>query len=323
MKPAAFIDSPVPVPSHENSQVKSRGPVVFRRLKNALHDLFDLTKARVSLLILLTTLVGFILSAREVGNGLSVWPLLITLLGTWLVASSAAVMNQLIERDRDSRMVRTRMRPLPAGRLAPREALVLAIVLVVAGLGLLAMVEMLAVAVAAVTFLSYVFVYTPLKRLTHLSTVVGAIPGALPPFIGWTAAGGSLSGSAWTLFGILFFWQLPHFLAIAWLYREDYARGGFPMLTVVDPSGGATARQVVINSGALLLVSIFPVLTGQTGVVYFWVALVLGTLFLACAVWLALARTALAARVLLVGSIIYLSLILIAMVLEPSWRGLL
>jgi len=322
VKPAALIESPAPAPLLENATAKSRAPELSWRLTSTLHDLFDLTKARVSLLVLLTTLVGFVLSARQVGSGLASWPLLITLLGTWLVASSAAVMNQLIEKDHDARMVRTRSRPLPAGRLAPYEALVLAIVLVLAGLGLLSTVQLAAAAVAAVTFLSYVFVYTPLKRITHLSTVVGAIPGALPPLIGWVAAGGSLSGPAWTLFGIIFFWQLPHFLAIAWLYREDYARGGFPMLTVVDPSGGATARQVVSNSLALLLVSLFPALTGQTGVTYFWVALVLGVLFLACAVWLALARTRLAARVLLVGSIVYLPLLLIAMVLEPSWRGL-
>jgi protoheme IX farnesyltransferase len=279
-----------------------------------------LTKARVSLLILLTTLVGFVLSARQLGSRLESWPLFMTLFGTWLVAASAAAMNQLLEKNRDARMIRTRRRPLPAGRVAPRDALVLAILLVVGGLALLATVQLAAATVAAVTFLSYVFVYTPLKRITHLSTVVGAVPGALPPLIGWVAAGGSLTPPAWTLFGIIFFWQLPHFLAIAWLYREDYARGGFPMLTVVDPSGAATARQVMSNTVALLLVSFFPNLTGQAGATYFWVTFVLGSLFFACALWLALARTRLAARVLLLGSIVYLSLLLIAMVLEPSWR---
>ena len=250
-------------------------------------------------------------------GGLDLWLLFHALLGTALVAGSAAAINQILEKDHDRKMLRTKDRPLPSGRIGPQAALKFSISMVALGLAeLLVSVNALATGIALVTFGSYVFLYTPLKRRTDLATLVGAVPGALPPLLGWTAATGELTGPAWTLFGILFFWQLPHFLAIAWLYRDDYARGGFPVLPVIDPSGQSTARQVVGNSLALIPASLLPVLARQCGVFYFWLALGLGVLFLGMAVWLALSRSRLSARSMVIASIIYLPLLFLAMLLD-------
>jgi protoheme IX farnesyltransferase len=216
-------------------------------------------------------------------------------------------------------MQRTRLRPLPDGRLGTRDALVFGSILTVAGLALLATgANVLSAIVALATIASYALVYTPLKRHSSFSTVIGAIPGALPPVIGWAAALDELSQGAWILFGIVFLWQLPHFLAIAWIYREDYARAGFPMLPVIEPDGRSTARQVVIYTLALLPVSIAPAAIGMTGAVYFAGALVLTLAFLWLAIRFALSRAVPDARRLFFGSIIYLPLLWMLMIADRT-----
>jgi protoheme IX farnesyltransferase len=319
MNPLAVEDPPLA--TRRAVPVALEGPPEIVRAQSGtlLADIGQLVKVRVSLLVLLTTLAGFVLGSRAVGRPADPWLILFTIVGTALVAASASVFNQILEKDRDARMDRTRDRPLPAGRLTAPAAVCLGVALVLAGLALLLWRVGGPAAVAAlVTFVLYVAVYTPLKPITHLSTVIGAVPGALPPLIGWIASGAPLDGPAWILFGILFFWQLPHFLAIAWLYREDYARGGFPLLTVVDPRGAGTARQVLTNSLALLTVSLLPAVIGQSSPTYFWSALGLGCAFLAPALWLAWRRTDLAARWTVLASVAYLPLLLIALVLDST-----
>jgi protoheme IX farnesyltransferase len=221
----------------------------------------------------------------------------------------------VIERGPDALMRRTRSRPVPDGRLQPAESLVFATLSSVAGLVILAAgVNLLSAAVALTTLLTYVLLYTPLKRRTSFATVVGAIPGALPPVIGWAAARGELSPGAWVLFGIVFLWQMPHFLAIAWIYRDDYARAGFPMLPVIEPAGHSTARQAVFYCAALLPVSMTPTLIGLTNPVYFAAAFVLGVLFLALTLKFARTRAVPDARRLFFGSIIYLPILWILMI---------
>src|SRR5437899_1223393 len=210
----------------------------------------DLFKARLTLLVLLTTLVGFYLGSRGRVDYLL---MLHTVVGTALVAAGAAALNQLLERDYDAKMRRTRNRPLPSGRMQPQSVLIIGGACAGGGMIYLAFaVNLLTSVIGAVTLVSYLFVYTPLKRRTWLNTAIGAVPGALPPLMGWTAARGELSGEGWALFAILAFWQLPHFLAIAWMYREDYARAGFKMLPVIDPTGQRTGRQTIWNTLGLL-----------------------------------------------------------------------
>ena len=260
-----------------------------------------------------TTLVGFVMASR---GGVLALPLLLTLCGTGLVAAGSMTLNMLLERDTDALMSRTRGRPLPAGRLRPIEALWFGLLLTSAGIGVLALlVRPLAALVALATWASYLFAYTPLKTRTSLSTIVGAFPGALPPVIGWAAARGSLDGGAFVLFAILFLWQIPHFLAIAWIFREDYARGGLPMLPVLDPAGRVTGRQAVANSIALSLVSVVPSVAGMTGKVYLFGAIALGIGLTAVAVHAAVTRTTAAARALFLASILYLSLLLALLML--------
>ena len=238
-----------------------------------------------------------------------------TVVGTALVAGGASAVNQVIERVPDSLMRRTRMRPVPDGRLQPFESLAFGMALSVLGLAVLAAaVNPLSAAVALTTLLTYALVYTPLKRRSSFATVIGAIPGALPPVIGWAAARNSLSQGAWVLFAIVFLWQLPHFLAIAWIYREDYARAGFPMLPVIEPDGRSTARQAVFYCAALVPVSLAPTLLGMTSTVYFIAALGLGLLFLGLTLRFARTRTLEDARRLFFGSIIYLPILWIAMI---------
>lgn len=278
-----------------------------------LGDVAELVKARLTALVLLTTLAGFYLGwVGRLNYGL----LAHTLLGTVLVAAGAAALNQLIERGLDARMHRTRERPLPAGRMTPETALGIGFLTSVTGLLELAWaVNLLSAVLAAITLAVYLFVYTPLKRVSTLNTLVGAVPGALPPMLGWVAARGSLDAGAWALFGILFCWQLPHFLAIAWLYREDYARGGFVMLPMVDPDGRRTGWQAVNYAVLLLMVSLTPTLLGLATPVYFLVALILGLGLMAFAVRLLLERSARRARQLFLASIIYLPLLLAALAL--------
>jgi protoheme IX farnesyltransferase len=273
--------------------------------RSAAADYIELTKPRITLMVVLTAFVGYALGAT---GGVLTGRLAATLVGTALVAAGASCLNMVLERRTDSLMLRTRTRPLPAGRLRPPEALAFGLALTTTGLALLAWrTGALAAAVAFVTWASYLFLYTPLKTRTSLSTVVGALPGALPPVIGWAAARGQLEPGAFVLFAIVFLWQIPHFLAIAWIYREDYARGGLPMLPVLDPDGRITGRQAVANTLALLLVSLAPTAAGIAGTAYLVGALALGLGFTAVAVRAAVLRTPRAARWLFVASILYLT----------------
>jgi heme o synthase len=279
-------------------------------------DYLELTKPRVTSLVLVTTLVGFYLGSQ---GGIDWLLLLNTLLGTALVAAGTSAFNQYVEREADGRMLRTRGRPLPAGRMEPLPALFFASVVSAAGLLHLALtVNLLTALLAALTLGSYILVYTPLKRVTSLCTLIGAIPGALPPLGGWTAAQGSVGGGGLTLFAILFVWQLPHSLAIASMYREDYARGGFAVLPVVDPEGGSTARQILAHCLLLLPVSLVPSVIGITGAAYFYGAVILGLGFAIAALPVVARGTVRAARRLLLVSVIYLPLLLALMALDRA-----
>lgn len=277
-------------------------------------DFLELTKPRVVLMVLVTTLVGFYLGSHPVPD---YFRLIQTLIGTALAAGGTLALNQLLEREVDALMERTRHRPLPEGRIQPIEALVFGIWATAFGLMVLVLaVNTLSALVTAFIVGTYLFVYTPLKQKTALCSVVGAIPGALPPVIGWCAAHGTLGIEAWVLFSLLFLWQVPHTLAIARLYRDDFARAGIQLLPVIEPDGGSTGRQIMGHSLALLAVSLLPTLLGLAGPLYFLVAFLLGGIFLACGVGLALAPSAAAARRLLFASLIYLPVILAVMALD-------
>ncbi len=265
----------------------------------------QLTKPRITVLVVLTTLVGFLVAAPR---PLPVLLLLQVLVGTALAAGASGALNQWAERRADAEMRRTARRPLPSGTLTPREALVFGLLLTAAGTVYLALTAgPLASAVAALTVFSYLLLYTPLKRVTSLATIVGAVPGALPPLIGWAAARGRLGVEAWVLFGIVFLWQMPHFLALAQLYRADYARAGFRMLTVEDASGASAGRQALLYALALVPVSLLPTPLGMAGGVYFAGALVLGIGFLLSGVGMALDPSSpAAARRLFHASLLYL-----------------
>jgi len=272
----------------------------------------DLVKARLTTLVLLTTLVGFYLGAR---GAMNVALMINTLVATALLASGASALNQLLEREYDAKMNRTQDRPLPSGRLQPTTVAIFGGVCSAAGLVYLALaVNLLTSVIGAVTLVSYLFIYTPLKRVTWLNTVIGAVPGALPPLMGWTAARGELSGEGWALFAILFFWQLPHFFAIAWIYRDEYARAGFKMLPGIDPDGSRTAQQSLSNTLALLAVSLCPFVFKMAGTTYLAGALVLSAGFLWCAIRFSRQLTLARARQLFFASIIYLPLLLVLMV---------
>jgi protoheme IX farnesyltransferase len=263
---------------------------------------------------MLTAAAGFYAGAR---GAVDVMLLLHTLVGVALVAGGTNALNQLRERDIDALMERTRRRPLPSGRVTPRAAGVFAAAISVTGVAYLALaVNALTAALAALTLVSYVFLYTPLKRRTSLNTLVGAVPGALPIVGGWTAAGGSLDAAVGALFWILFLWQLPHFLALAWIYRDDYRRGGLAMLSVDDADGRRTGRMVVLYAVALLPVSLVPSMVGLTGVVYFTGALALGLLYAGASALLAAAVTPARAWRLFAVSIVYLPALLALLVLD-------
>lgn len=279
--------------------VKSTAQFGFR-----LRDFLELAKPEVTSLIVLSTLAGFYLGTR---GQLDFSLLLHTLLGTALVAGGTGALNQFVERGTDARMRRTAQRPLPAGRIHPVMGLAYGSGLAAAGTAyLLLLVNPLASLLALLTLASYLLLYTPLKKRTHLCTLVGAFPGAMPPLIGWAAAQNQLTLEAWVLYGILFLWQFPHFFAIAWLYRDDYARGGIIMLPAVDPSGRATFQQIVAYSALLLPMSVLPSLLGLAGTLYLWSAVLLGLSFLAVSVWGSLSRTTRRARYLLHASVLYL-----------------
>jgi protoheme IX farnesyltransferase len=274
-------------------------------------DFVTLTKPRVNLLVLVTTVIGFHLGNR---SGTDFALLFHTVVGTFLVASGAAAFNQILERDVDSRMRRTMLRPLPDGRLGTREATIFAAAISVAGvLQLWLGANGLAALIAVATIASYALIYTPLKRVTSFATVIGAVPGALPPVIGWAAARGDLALEAWVLFAIVFFWQMPHVLAVSWLYREDYARGGIRVLPVEEPEGRSTSMQVVNYAAALIPVSLLPTVVGLAGRAYFVGAIVLGVFSLALAVRFAQQRTPERARQLFYASLVYLPVLWVLM----------
>jgi len=271
-------------------------------------DFVALTKPRVVLMVLVTTLMGYDVALTGPADYLRMIHLLI---GSLLAAGGTLALNQYRERDLDARMDRTRARPLPAGRLQPLEAWLFGVALTLAGTAYLAaLVNPLVALVTLATTMLYLFAYTPLKRRTPLCTLVGAVAGALPPVAGWAAARGDVAPGAWVLFAILFLWQLPHTLAIARLYRDDYARAGVRVLPVVDPDGASTGRQVVLACVALVSVSLLPAVAGWTGPIYLAGALVLGLAFSAVGVEQALVPSPRAARHVLLASLIYLPLLL-------------
>jgi protoheme IX farnesyltransferase len=285
-----------------------------RDRRRVVADLVALTKPRVVLMVLVTTIVGYYIGLDRVPD----WARMLHLVvGTALAAGGTLALNQYWEREVDARMARTCSRPLPQGRLAPLEALVFGIAISVIGVGYLAVsVNVLAAAVTGSIVMLYVFVYTPLKRRTALCTLVGALPGALPPVIGWVAARDALGAGAWVLFAIMFVWQLPHALAIAWLYREDYARGGIRLLPVIDPDGTRTERYIAMSSVALWVVSLLATPAGIAGPLYFVTAFALGAVFVVFGAQQALLPTRAAIRRVLFASLFYLPLILTVLAVD-------
>jgi protoheme IX farnesyltransferase len=277
-------------------------------------DFLELTKPRLTMLSVLTTLAGFYVAS----SGNLAFPLLIhTLLGTFMVGGACGALNMYIEREHDGKMRRTMTRPIPSGKIAASEALAFGIALGVLGIGYLAAtVNWLTAVLAFVTLATYLFWYTPMKRRSTLNTVIGGIPGALPPVMGWVAVRGSLGLEALALFGLLFFWQMPHFLSLAWMYRHDYARAGYRMLPSVDETGGVTFRQILLYTSALLPVSLIPTMAGVAGSIYFFGALILGSVFLMQGVVLARTRRNSHARIVFLYSLLYLPILLLVMALD-------
>ena len=282
--------------------------LVARDRRQVATDLVALTKPRVLAMVLVTTLVGYDVGLTGSADYLRMIHLLI---GTLLAAGGTLALNQYSERDIDAWMDRTRARPLPAGRLQPLEALLFGVALTLLGTAYLAaLVGALVALVTAATAILYLFAYTPLKQRTALCTLVGAVPGALPPVAGWAAARGDVTLGAWVLFGVLFLWQLPHTLSIARLYRDDYARAGVRVLPVIDPDGASTERQIVLACVGLVTVSLLPTVIGWTGSIYLAGALALGLAFAAVGIVQALSPSARAARRVLLASLLYLPLLL-------------
>ncbi len=276
-------------------------------------DLVELAKPTITVMVLVTALTGFLLGSGEI----DLKALLFTLLGTGLVSAGGSALNHAVEHETDALMHRTADRPIPSGRLAVEPAVYYGSLLALSGVVILLLrVNTLTALLGLAAVVLYVLVYTPLKRITSLATVVGAIPGAVPPLMGWTAARGQIDTGGLVLFGILFLWQLPHFLAIAWLCRGDYAQAGFPMISVVEPSGRSTARQMVLYCAALVPVSLLPTVLGITGAIYFSGALALGVAFLAFCLVFPLRFTARAARNVLLVSVAYLPALLGVLLLD-------
>ena len=298
---------PGPIEVVESSQPKTRS-------RSQMSAYVELTKPRITFLIVLTAAAGYCMGT--VGS-ISYTGLLNTALGITILSSGIAALNQYLERVTDGLMRRTAGRPLPSKQLTEISALVFGILLSVIAEGYLAyFVNPLAAFLGFVGFASYLFVYTPLKTRTTLCTAIGAIPGAVPALMGWAAARGSVGTGGWVLFAILFLWQFPHFFAIAWMYREDYARAGIKMLPVIDPDGRITGQQIILYTVMLLPISLLPTVLHLTGQVYFYGALILGLAFLFFGIRTAIVRSSLEARRLLQASVIYLPLLWILMVLN-------
>ncbi|MCL4403113.1 MAG: heme o synthase [Acidobacteria bacterium] len=288
----------------------------------------ELTKPRITWLILMSAAVGFYFGLpADVGwRGMlepwRLWACFHTMLGTGLLASGTAALNQWWEREGDGKMRRTAGRPIPSGRVPANGALLFGAAISVAGFAELALaVNMLSAFLGLFTLASYLFFYTPLKRRSWLCTTIGALPGAMPPMIGYAAAHGSLNPEAWILFAILFLWQFPHFYSIAWMYREDYARAGIHMLPVVEPDGRSTARQIVLYGLALIPVSLLPKLAGMAGPIYAAGALTLGILFLHSGLKVALKPSPRRARGVLMASIVYLPALYALILLDRTRLG--
>ena len=285
-----------------------------------IKDYIALTKPRITWLILMSTGVGYFFGAQKGLQGWTGWhflTLIHTIVGTGLIASGTAALNQWYERKADGMMRRTQARPLPSGRLEPGPALVFAIAISVAGFAELWFgANPLAALLGLITLLTYLFVYTPLKQRSPHSTTIGAIPGAMPPLIGFAAATGTLTWDAWVLFAILFLWQFPHFYAIAWMYKEDYARAGIRMLPVVEPDGRSTARRILLYSIALIPISLMPKFFAMAGNVYLYGALALGVVFVYYGLRIRWDRTRQQARRVLLASVIYLPLLFSLMLFD-------
>jgi heme o synthase len=280
----------------------------------AFADYVALTKPRLNFLVVASSAAGYYLG----GPASADFPAMAqAVAGTALVAGGAAALNQLAERDTDALMRRTRMRPLPDGRISPSDARIFGTLLSAAGLVILAArANWLSAALALATLVVYLAIYTPMKRRTPLATLMGAVPGALPPLIGWSASHGSVDRGGAALFAIVFLWQIPHFMAIAWLYRDDYGKAGFPMLPVIDPRGTRAARQALFYAAMLIPISALPAMVGIAGSTYLWVALALGVALAGLAARFGLTRSDASARALFFGSIMYLPLIWIVMILD-------
>jgi protoheme IX farnesyltransferase len=275
---------------------------------NRARAFFELTKPGLTSMVILTTWLGYAFATKTMHYNAAFFH---TVIGSWLVASGAAALNEYLERDKDALMRRTQSRPLPQHRLAPEQAFWFGMVISAMGILQLAyFVNPLTSLLSTLSLGTYLLVYTPLKTRTSLCTLVGAIPGAIPPMMGWTAARNAVEPGAWVLFAILFLWQLPHFLAIAWMYREDYARAGFPMLPVIHPDGASTGRMIILYTAVLVPVTLIPARMGLAGFSYFWAALVLGMVFFTCGAFTAFYRTAAHARRLLLASVLYLPTLL-------------
>lgn len=283
-----------------------------------LADLVTLAKPRITVLATAVAAIGYLLGTREPVDGIYLGGFVVA---TLMMGGGASALNQYLERDVDRLMARTRARPLPTGRMSARAVLWGGLAVALAGVALLALwANALTGLVGAAIVATYVLAYTPLKRITGLNTLVGAVPGALPPVLGWAAGRGELGVEALALFLILFVWQHPHFLSIAWLYRDDYASAGMPMLTVLDPDGRMTRRQMLVYSATLVPVSLYPAIIGMAGPVYFYSALALGGVFCAATLAMILQPSRLTARLLLKVSIVYLPLVFLLLVYDASPR---
>jgi protoheme IX farnesyltransferase len=294
------------------SNIETDGTITIERSRFA--DYVSLTKPELTFLSVVTALGGFYLG---VNDAIPIAAMLHTMFGTMLVGGGAGALNQYIEREYDALMRRTENRPLPAGRLTPGEVLLFGSLMSIAGiLELTISTNVLSGFLAIVTLVTYLFLYTPLKRITWFSTIVGGIPGALPPMIGWSAARGQLSIEAWILFGILFFWQMPHFFSLAWMYRKDYERAGYPMLTVMDSEGKRTSMQILFYCLGLVPVSLMLTLNGSLGWTYFFGALTIGCAFAYYGVHLMITKSNADARKMFFASLLYLPALLAFMIID-------
>ncbi len=279
------------------------GERVAKRRVRVIRDYLELSKSRIVLMVLMTTAAGYVIGARD----FSVLTLINALIGTALVAAGTNALNQYVERSHDAKMNRTRNRPLPAGRISPKAALIFSTAIALIGTIYLGVaVNWLTAFLGAFTLTSYIFFYTPLKRISTICTLIGAIPGAIPPLMGWTAATGTLGLGGWIVFAILFFWQLPHFMAISWMYREDYGRAGFAMSSVRDADGRSVGRQALLYSILLLPVSVAPAFVGMAGTAYLVISAALGAALIVASVRFLSDRNLRAARALFMSSNVYL-----------------